>query len=542
MEEITKIQNVSAATKNAITRKSAQTLPNHPSEAGMSAEEIKRRFYQPILDAANSALAEIDRVVNEANKALGQVDGNLQTFIDTNTITEAYKLNLDNSNWKLNSETNLYEITIPSETHGIANYKDVGVDMYLLDNNNKYISVNQYEVLPNADVRCFHETNSAGFVSIYIKREGFIVGASTTDINHVIGLAKVGKTNNFDDLDNLPNLEQIDINEKMISKIIAGEQKVGEATHSDKADNATYASSSGSTDFASRSDNANRADCDQYGVNINNGYCKQTGNYPNIKAGKAGVADTAKADENGLNINDNYAKQNGSYPNMNVGNATRATSSGTADNATKAQKDANGANIHETYAKQNGDYPNMSVGTSKNATNCTNASTAVNSKNAEYATKDNLGRTIKDTYATGCVIEESSITIQLRVSNYTDPSTSQTFDLFNDAPTPFTMNVVTIRKIGSNTKRILHGNLIKQIKVGSNRCDYKYLYLNLPENIESPSHVLLVSEEYSDGNKPNYADRTETINIGGTVFTRYNIFDEKYDFNNNHYISIQMIY
>ena len=45
---INKIKNVSAVTKSAISRKSAQTLPNNPSEQGYSAEEIKRRFYQPI--------------------------------------------------------------------------------------------------------------------------------------------------------------------------------------------------------------------------------------------------------------------------------------------------------------------------------------------------------------------------------------------------------------------------------------------------------------------------------------------------------------
>lgn len=541
MEEITKIQNVSASTKNAITRKSAQTLPNHPSEMGMSAEEIKRRFYQPILDITNSALAEIDRVVNEVNKALGQADGNLQTFIDSNTITEAYKLTLDNTNWELNTETNLYEITITHNTHGIANYKDVGVDMYLLDSNNKYISVNQYEVLPNADVRCFHEANSAGFVSIYIKREGFIVGASTTDVNHVIGLAKVGKTNDYNDLDNLPNLDQVETNEKMIGKIVSGTQKVGDATHSDKADSATYASSSGSTDFASRADNANKADCDQYGVNINSGYCKQTGNYPNIKAGKAGLADNAKADEDGVNIKGNYAKQNGTYANMSVGNATRAVSSGNADNATKSQKDANGAVIHETYAKQNGNYPNMTVGNSKNATNSTNASTSVNSKNSEFATKDNLGRVIKDTYTTGCIVERSSITIQMRVGDREDGLVDGC-DLFRDSATDFTVNVVTLREINSNQRAILTGGIVRQIQVGSNRYDKDYLFVHLPDGYLYPSRVRLTSEEYGHGCVPNNADIASPVTINGKTFMRYNLFDEGYDFNNGHYISVEFIY
>ena len=44
MDEVTLVKNVSAETKSAITRKSAQTLPINPSERGYSAEEIKRRF------------------------------------------------------------------------------------------------------------------------------------------------------------------------------------------------------------------------------------------------------------------------------------------------------------------------------------------------------------------------------------------------------------------------------------------------------------------------------------------------------------------
>ena len=133
MGEFTKLNKVSAETRNAITRKSAQTLPNNPSERGYSAEEIKRRFYQPILDAANSALSEIDRLVDEANTAFGQVNGNLDDFISQSTIKEAYKLTLNKDTWVLNRDTNMYEVIIDKETHGIENYKEVGVDMFLVD-------------------------------------------------------------------------------------------------------------------------------------------------------------------------------------------------------------------------------------------------------------------------------------------------------------------------------------------------------------------------------------------------------------------------
>lgn len=66
-----RIQNISAETKSAIQRKSAYSLPNNPTDSGYKANDIRNAFYKPIIDAANSALTEIDRVVNELNGVLG---------------------------------------------------------------------------------------------------------------------------------------------------------------------------------------------------------------------------------------------------------------------------------------------------------------------------------------------------------------------------------------------------------------------------------------------------------------------------------------
>lgn len=379
MDEVTLVKKVSAETKSAITRKSAQTLPINPSERGYSAEEIKRRFYQPIIDAANSAIAEIDRVVDEVNTALGQVDGNLEDFIETSKIKETYKLTLNKDTWEYNEDTDMYEVVIAPETHGITNYKEVGVDMFLLDSNGNYISVNQYEIQSDATVRCFHENNGAGYLSIYVKREGFIIGTSVVDAEHVIGLAKVGLTNKYQDLDGLPDLSTMNDNEEMISKIISGGQKVNSAQNADNAENATYASTSGTADSATNADNADKAVADQYGVNISNSYCKQNGIYPNLKSGKATLADTAKADEDGVNIKGNYAKQNGTYPNMTVGKATNADNATNANVADKAVKDNNGAKISDTYATKTGNFPNMTVGNATNANNSSNSTKATQS-------------------------------------------------------------------------------------------------------------------------------------------------------------------
>ena len=66
-----KIQKVSAEAKSAIQRKSAYSLPNNPTDSGYKANDIRNAFYKPIIDAANSALTEIDRVVEELNGVLG---------------------------------------------------------------------------------------------------------------------------------------------------------------------------------------------------------------------------------------------------------------------------------------------------------------------------------------------------------------------------------------------------------------------------------------------------------------------------------------
>lgn len=539
---INKIQNVSATTKSAISRKSAQTLPNNPSEQGYSAEEIKRRFYQPVLDAANSAIAEIDRIVNEMNVSFGQVSDELDNFIDTTKITEAYKLELNNESWVKNEETGMYEVVISKDEHNIADYKEIGVDMFLLDGNGNYTHVNQFEVQLDCSVRCFHETNGAGYVSIYVKREGFIVGSAIVDADHVIGLAKVGRTNDYEDLDNKPDTNLMSQNEIMISKIISGGQVVAKSNEAEKATTANYAQTSGSATHANTSDAASRTISDEYGVNINNGYAKQNGTYTGLRAGNANIADKAKADEDGVNIKTNYAKQNGTYSNMSVGNATNATNAENAQTANKAMADGNGANIANTYAKVSGTYVNMSVGKATSAETAEQANTAKSATSAVTATKDGKGNVISDTYATGMIIEKQTITIQMRVTEYTEPSLAQTYDLFRDAPTPFTMDVITARKIGSSTKTILTGSIVRQIIVGSHRYDYNYLLLNLPSGYEYPKQVRLISNTYSNGVVPCYADKVAQTNVSGTVFQRYNMFDDGYDFKDDAYIAVEFIY
>lgn len=360
--KVDKVNSVDEKTWLAITRKSAQTLPNNPSAKGYPAEEIKRRLYQPIIDATNSALAEINRVVDEVNNIFGQVTDELDNFIETTKIKESYKATLDSESWVKNNETNMYEFYITKEQHQIEEYKEIGVDMFLLDGDGKYIQVNQYDIQLDGTIRCYHESNGPGYVSVYIKREGFIIGSIIVDANRIIGLSKVGKTNDYEDLDNKPDLTQMGLNSLSLSKIISGEQEVNKAINAKNATNATYAESAKTAENAENSKDSKRAEADQFGVNFHKGYAKQNGKYLQMSVGHSVKSDNAKNDEDGVSIKGNYARTDGNYPNMKAGATSESAHAKKADLAAKATADGNGAEISKTYAIRNGDYPDMKVG------------------------------------------------------------------------------------------------------------------------------------------------------------------------------------
>ena len=55
---------------NAIKRKSAQSLPDNPTNQGMSAEQIKNAFWKFVLDNEDSILSELGRIIDESNDEL----------------------------------------------------------------------------------------------------------------------------------------------------------------------------------------------------------------------------------------------------------------------------------------------------------------------------------------------------------------------------------------------------------------------------------------------------------------------------------------
>lgn len=77
-DKIDKIKPISSTTKASILRKTAYALPLRPSESGMSAEDIKKAFYSGMTDKEDSVMAELERVISEANIAFQSFEENKQ--------------------------------------------------------------------------------------------------------------------------------------------------------------------------------------------------------------------------------------------------------------------------------------------------------------------------------------------------------------------------------------------------------------------------------------------------------------------------------
>ena len=82
------IGKVSQETKDAIKRKSAYSLPNRPSEAGMKPDDIRKAFWQPVVDSSLSAIGEIDRVAEEVNEQLALRDAEFEEEIADREVSE----------------------------------------------------------------------------------------------------------------------------------------------------------------------------------------------------------------------------------------------------------------------------------------------------------------------------------------------------------------------------------------------------------------------------------------------------------------------
>lgn len=86
-EEIKQITPISDATKQGIKRKTAEMLPDNPTAAGMKAADIKAAFFKGLTDGNLSLVAELERVINEANEFFS-TEVQMRSDADSNLTTE----------------------------------------------------------------------------------------------------------------------------------------------------------------------------------------------------------------------------------------------------------------------------------------------------------------------------------------------------------------------------------------------------------------------------------------------------------------------
>lgn len=70
MEILNKIQPIGEEKIAKLRAASAYSLPINPAERGLTPEQIRERFYRPIVGQTLSLLTELDRVITEANDAI----------------------------------------------------------------------------------------------------------------------------------------------------------------------------------------------------------------------------------------------------------------------------------------------------------------------------------------------------------------------------------------------------------------------------------------------------------------------------------------
>ena len=91
------IKPISEATQTNLLANSVWSLPNNPSELGYSADEIKSAFYKPFIDWEGSLLAEVRRVITEANAAFYALESDTEAKIDElakGTVKKTEKKNI----------------------------------------------------------------------------------------------------------------------------------------------------------------------------------------------------------------------------------------------------------------------------------------------------------------------------------------------------------------------------------------------------------------------------------------------------------------
>ena len=107
--------------RDKIRRKTVIVMPDRPSERGIHAAAIKDALSKPICGEENSVLAELDRVVDEANEVLERVEGRVDELkdttidVDSTSTTVAYTIKNNESKSFVAPGISSVTITIPSD-------------------------------------------------------------------------------------------------------------------------------------------------------------------------------------------------------------------------------------------------------------------------------------------------------------------------------------------------------------------------------------------------------------------------------------------
>ena len=284
-----------------------------------------------------SVIAEIQRIVDEANASIDGIGLNLEEFVQGSVLNPPFILEFGSENWS-QFNTDEYVLSITKEQHDVDDHKEIKMLMYLLDDDGKYVHVNQYKIGSDATVYLYSDLPNSGFVTVARNRDAFVAGDVLLEADSISGISAVAKSGEYKDLKGKPNLEDLEESSSLISQILSGVLTVPKAVSATNAQNANYAQSAGSAGSASIALTATKATQDEKGANIHASYAKQNGNYQSMTVGKASNADKAKQDEDGANLKSTYAKQTGTYPNMKVGKATNSDNATNATNSVNAQK------------------------------------------------------------------------------------------------------------------------------------------------------------------------------------------------------------
>ena len=453
----------------------------------------------------------------------------------TNHFRTAYDLTSNyikiflSTDWGEQDEDGYYNIEIPASEHGfeidesedVLERMNIQVSVYLYKDGEFY-EVPQYHIDDENKVTIYTDDNTAiGFVVIQDNNKAISFTEGTITISQVTGLSS--KLDGYN--------ARITANEGNIGGIRSGSLAAGHATLADEATHATDA------------DNAENLTTKIRNISLDKIF--ETGSR-NVKQATRAL----RLSE--LNANDS------SETYVEAGSSTRPVYF------------SGGVPVAITGALGND--------ITGNADTATNVTTKINDKDitdifesdgvtAKKATKDDLGRTIKETYTTGLVLTRENLTVSIllppsdtnnatnaanQIANAIAAGSSsgdyKYIDFFEMSPQTITVPAFVTRSIAGSNLRLMNASTVKQI-TGPNRYDRKFVFVKISDlDVNNyPKVCTFTSSTYNYGFDRNMAFRAEvngvvqTATLGGQTYVRYNLTDGGYDYNTNAYVLVEFL-